>query len=110
MFLKYAADPNQQLAAIDFWTMGSLASITREKIMFIDMKILLWWGFYVIFRPIGTNSSSYCKPVQISSGFFLRLGPFYSFLPAETALLRRLHPAPKHTRPPACLLYTSRCV
>ena len=33
MFLKYAADPNQQLAAIDFWTMGSLASITREKIL-----------------------------------------------------------------------------
>lgn len=33
MFLKYAADPNQQLAAIDFWTMGSLAGITREKIL-----------------------------------------------------------------------------
>ena len=33
MLLKYAADPNQQLAAIDFWTMGSLAAITREKIL-----------------------------------------------------------------------------
>ena len=32
MFLKYAADPNQQLAAIDFWTMGSLAGITLSLI------------------------------------------------------------------------------
>jgi len=49
--------------------------------MFIDMKILLWWGFYVIFPSIGTNSSSHCKAVQIGLGFSLRLGPFYQLFP-----------------------------
>ena len=31
MILKTLADPERQLAAIDFWTMGSLASVSSEK-------------------------------------------------------------------------------
>ena len=33
MILKYLADPVGELAAIEFWTMGSLASITLEKFL-----------------------------------------------------------------------------
>ncbi len=33
MVLKTLADPERQLAAIDFWTMGSLAAVSAEKAM-----------------------------------------------------------------------------
>lgn len=32
MFLKYMADPEKQLAAIEYWAMGSFAGITNNKI------------------------------------------------------------------------------
>lgn len=35
MFLKYIADPERELAAIEFWTMGSFASITGNKLISI---------------------------------------------------------------------------
>lgn len=33
MMLKFLADPEQELAAIEFWTMGSLAAVTAKKIL-----------------------------------------------------------------------------
>lgn len=33
MLLKYAADPLGELAAVEFWTMGSLSAITADKVM-----------------------------------------------------------------------------
>lgn len=33
MAMKYLADPERQLASIEYWTMGSLSSITAEKLM-----------------------------------------------------------------------------
>lgn len=35
MLLKYFADPERQLAAIDFWSMGSFAGITSDKLISI---------------------------------------------------------------------------
>lgn len=35
MILKFFADPASELAAIEFWTMGSLASITASKVLTI---------------------------------------------------------------------------
>lgn len=35
MTLKYFADPTHELAAIEFWTMGSLASVTATKVLTI---------------------------------------------------------------------------
>lgn len=31
MTLKYFADPENELGAIEFWTMGSFGSVTSEK-------------------------------------------------------------------------------
>lgn len=39
MLLKYYADSESQLAAIEYWTMGSLASITASKVL----SILPFW-------------------------------------------------------------------
>lgn len=33
MLLKYTADPLGELAAVEFWTMGSLSAITADKVM-----------------------------------------------------------------------------
>ena len=50
MMLKILADPERELAAIEFWTMGSLASITAEKllsqVLFILLPMLLLLIFY----------------------------------------------------------------
>lgn len=50
MILKYAANPERELAAIEFWTMGSLAAITKEKLMptliFVVLPVLLILLFY----------------------------------------------------------------
>lgn len=40
-FLKLAADPTDQLPAITYWLMGSLASIRKEDLMFLVPVILL---------------------------------------------------------------------
>lgn len=39
-FLKYIADPYDQLPAITFWLMGSLASITKEAMLFTILPML----------------------------------------------------------------------
>ncbi len=41
MLLKILADPERELAAIEFWTMGSLASITAEKLLSQALFILI---------------------------------------------------------------------
>lgn len=56
MFLKYIADPEKELAAIEFWTMGSFASITNNKVIsvlpyfFIGLLVLflLRWQIIVL--------------------------------------------------------------
>ena len=50
MFLKYTADPNQQLAAIDFWTMGSMAGITRDKILPTLLCVLFCSGLLFLLQ------------------------------------------------------------
>lgn len=47
MVIKTLADPERQLAAIDFWTMGSLSAVSSEKVVplsciTIPSLILLW--------------------------------------------------------------------
>lgn len=41
MVLKFFADPANELAAIEFWTMGSLANITRDKLITILPAFLI---------------------------------------------------------------------
>lgn len=41
MILKYMADTEGELAAIDFWTMGSLASVTYHKLRIIVVPIVI---------------------------------------------------------------------
>ena len=53
MLLKYFADSESQLAAIEYWTMGSLASITASKVW----SILAFWllgflGLMLLHRQI----------------------------------------------------------
>ena len=53
MLLKYFADSDSQLAAIEYWTMGSLASITASKVW----SILAFWllgflGLMLLHRQI----------------------------------------------------------
>ena len=50
MFLKYSADPNQQLAAIDFWTMGSLAGITLDKIPLTVLCVVFCGGLLFLLQ------------------------------------------------------------
>ncbi|MDR7871512.1 MAG: iron ABC transporter permease [Tissierellaceae bacterium] len=47
MFLKYIADPERELAAIEFWTMGSFASITSNKVFSILPYFTI--GIFVLF-------------------------------------------------------------
>lgn len=56
MMLKFFADPERQLAAIEFWAMGSFASITQEKVLSIlpyfiigiVLLILLRWQVNIL--------------------------------------------------------------
>ena len=57
MLLKYYADSESQLAAIEYWTMGSLASITASKVW----AILPFWivgfsGLLMLHRQVGLMS------------------------------------------------------
>ena len=54
MLLKYYADSESQLAAIEYWTMGSLASVTASKVW----AILPFWalgfaGLLLLHRQVG---------------------------------------------------------
>ena len=48
MAMKYLADPERQLASIEYWTMGSLSSITAEKLMTAVPAVLI--GFICLDR------------------------------------------------------------
>ncbi|MSU00487.1 iron ABC transporter permease [Tissierella sp. DSM 105185] len=56
MILKFFADPERQLAAIEFWSMGSFAGITSDKmlgvlpffLLGITMLILLRWQINIL--------------------------------------------------------------
>ena len=72
MLLKYYADSESELAAIEYWTMGSLASITASKVW----AILPFWlvgfgGLLLLHRQIGLLSlnEEECRALGV------RLGP-----------------------------------
>lgn len=48
MYVKYTADPFGELAAIDFWTMGSLSAVTYEKMLFTSAAGILPFLFLLI--------------------------------------------------------------
>lgn len=56
MMLKFFADPERQLAAIEFWSMGSFAGVTKEKVLSIVpffvvgiiILILLRWQINIL--------------------------------------------------------------
>jgi len=50
MCLKVTADPEKELAAIEFWTMGSLASVTAEKLALLAPTVLGPLTLLLLFR------------------------------------------------------------
>ena len=50
MALKYCADSDSELAAIEYWTMGSLAAVTAEKVRTILPFWVLGFGGLLLFR------------------------------------------------------------
>lgn len=57
MLLKYFADSESELAAIEYWTMGSLASITASKVLAIAPFWLVGFaGLLLLHRQIGLMS------------------------------------------------------
>ena len=50
MAMKYLADPERQLASIEYWTMGSLSSITAEKLMTAVPAVLIGVICLMFFR------------------------------------------------------------
>lgn len=50
MAMKYLADPERQLASIEYWTMGSLSSITAEKLMTAVPAVLIGFICLMFFR------------------------------------------------------------
>ena len=50
MAMKYLADPERQLASIEYWTMGSLSSITAEKLMTAVPAVLIGFICLMFFQ------------------------------------------------------------
>ncbi len=50
MSLKVMADPERELAALEVWTMGSLASITASKVVLPVIVVLVCLGLLLLFR------------------------------------------------------------
>lgn len=50
MCLKLMADPERELAAIEFWTMGSLASVTADKLLLLAPVVLIPAILLLLFR------------------------------------------------------------
>lgn len=48
MIFKYMADPISELATIEFWTMGSLASITLSKMLIALISIVIPLAFLLL--------------------------------------------------------------
>lgn len=62
MVLKTMADPENELAAIEFWTMGSLGSITAEKLgvvssVIIPMGLILLFRRQLLILSLGTENA-----------------------------------------------------
>ena len=63
MMLKFMADPQQELAAIEFWTMGSLATVTVEKVIpqilfvVIPMTILIVFHRQALILSLGNEQA-----------------------------------------------------
>lgn len=71
MLLKYYADSESELAAIEYWTMGSLASITASKVW----AVLPFWflgfvGLLLLHRQIGLLSlnEEECRALGVRLG------------------------------------------
>ena len=57
MLLKYYADSESELAAIEYWTMGSLASITASKVWAVlPFWVIGFGGLLLLHRQIGLLS------------------------------------------------------
>jgi len=57
MLLKYYADSESELAAIEYWTMGSLASVTAGKVLSIlPLWLIGFAGLLLLRRQIGLLS------------------------------------------------------
>ncbi len=57
MLLKYFADPTNELAAIEYWTMGSLSNITATKVAYVlPMFLLSYIGLLLLRRQIDLMS------------------------------------------------------
>ena len=50
MAMKYLADPERQLASIEYWTMGSFSSITAEKLMTAVPAVLIGFICLMFFQ------------------------------------------------------------
>lgn len=63
MMLKYMANPERELAAIEFWTMGSLAAITGEKILLpvfaalVSMLLLFLFHRQILLLSLGSEQA-----------------------------------------------------
>ncbi len=61
MLLKFMADPERELAAIEFWTMGSLGTVTAEKLMpqvlfvAVPMVVLLCCSRQAVMLSLGSE-------------------------------------------------------
>jgi len=69
MILKTLADPERQLAAIDFWTMGSLAAVSSEKAVPLAVLALPAVLLLLLFRrPVTMLSlgSDECRAMGLS--------------------------------------------
>ena len=80
MMLKTLADPERQLAAIDFWTMGSLAAVSSEKAVPLTVLALPAVCLLLLFRRPMTMLSlggEECRAMGLSPdrwrGFLLTL-------------------------------------
>ncbi len=71
MLLKYYADSESQLAAIEYWTMGSLASITLTKVLgILPFWIIGFTGTILLNRQITLLSlnEDECRALGVRSG------------------------------------------
>ncbi len=65
MILKYMADTEGELAAIDFWTMGSLASVTLSKLKIMVVPVVISLSLLLLFQKeirllsIGDEQATY---------------------------------------------------
>ncbi|MBR4961378.1 MAG: iron ABC transporter permease [Clostridia bacterium] len=73
MVLKTLADPERQLAAIDFWTMGSLASVSSAKVLPLAvltvpvLTLLLLFRRPVVMLSLGGDD---CRAMGLSDRFW----------------------------------------